>query len=201
MAAWALVLYVVFVAAGFGWRSYVQWRRTGSTGMRGVHGRPGSLEWIAGVGFVVAVVIGVLAPVLQLAGVVYPLSTLSHPVVHVVGLVAAVLGILGTLCAQEAMGNSWRIGVDTAETTLLVDTGVFGRVRNPIFTAMLVFAGGVTLMAPNVLALSGFVLLLAAIELQVRIVEEPYLLVTHGQSYVEYASRVGRFIPGVGQLD
>jgi protein-S-isoprenylcysteine O-methyltransferase Ste14 len=141
MAAWALVSYAVFAAAGFGWRSYVQWRRTGSTGMRGFHGRPGSLEWIAGAAFVVAVVIGVLAPVLQLAGVVHPISALSHPLVYVVGLVAAVLGIGGTLWAQEAMGDSWRIGVDSAETTLLVDTGVFGRVRNPIFTAMLVFAG------------------------------------------------------------
>jgi protein-S-isoprenylcysteine O-methyltransferase Ste14 len=56
-------------------------------------------------------------------------------------------------------------------------------------------------MAPNLLALSGFVLLLAAIELQVRVVEEPYLLATHGQSYADYASRVGRFIPGVGQFD
>jgi hypothetical protein len=34
------------------------------------------------------------------------------------------------------MGDSWRIGVDPSETTTLVRTGVFGWVRNPIFTAV-----------------------------------------------------------------
>jgi protein-S-isoprenylcysteine O-methyltransferase Ste14 len=33
----------------------------------------------------------------------------------------------------------------------------------------------------------------------VRKVEEPYLATTHGAAYVDYASRVGRFVPGVGK--
>jgi hypothetical protein len=32
----ALVLFVVFAALGFGWRSWQQRRRTGSTGFRGI---------------------------------------------------------------------------------------------------------------------------------------------------------------------
>src|SRR5882757_4712190 len=40
MTITALALYGVFIVSGFGWRSYRQWRRTGSTGMRGFHGRP-----------------------------------------------------------------------------------------------------------------------------------------------------------------
>ncbi|MDT0551231.1 methyltransferase family protein, partial [Streptomyces lonegramiae] len=75
----------------------------------------------------------------------------------------------------------------------------FGTVRNPIFTAMLVFAAGITLMTPNPVALSAFVVLLAAIELQVRVVEEPYLLSAHGQAYRDYRSVVGRFLPGIGR--
>ena len=38
------------------------------------------------------------------------------------------------------------------------------------------------------------------LELQVRSVEEPYLLRTHGDAYRAYASRVGRFVPGIGRL-
>jgi protein-S-isoprenylcysteine O-methyltransferase Ste14 len=30
-------------------------------------------------------------------------------------------------------------------------------------------------------------------------VEEPYLRTTHGPAYADYASRVGRFIPGIGK--
>jgi protein-S-isoprenylcysteine O-methyltransferase Ste14 len=199
MATAALALYGVFFVSGFGWRSYRQWRRTGSTGMRGFHGRPGSLEWLAGAGFVVAILAGALAPILQLAGVLSPVAILDHPVFAALGTLAAMVGIAATLWAQESMGDSWRIGVDAGETTRLVDGGVFGWVRNPIFTAMLIFGAGVALMAPNPLALIGFVLLLASIQLQVRVVEEPYLHRTHSERYRDYASRVGRFVPGIGR--
>ncbi|TXH25143.1 MAG: isoprenylcysteine carboxylmethyltransferase family protein, partial [Mycobacterium sp.] len=73
-------------------------------------------------------------------------------------------------------------------------------VRNPIFTAMLAFAAGVTLMTPNPLALIVFGVLLVSIELQVRVVEEPYLVRTHGEAYENYRSTVGRLVPGVGRV-
>ncbi|HLS74191.1 MAG TPA: hypothetical protein VK046_10500 [Actinomycetaceae bacterium] len=36
-------------------------------------------------------------------------------------------------------------------------------------------------------------------EIQVRLVEEPYLLRTHGPAYARYTARVGRFLPGLGR--
>lgn len=201
MAVTALILYLIFAALGFGWRSWVQYRRTGSTGFRGINGRPGSLEWLAGVGFVVSIVVGVAAPVLQHLGFTAPIALLQAPWIQSVGTVLAVTGIGATVYAQLDMGESWRIGVDPSETTTLVRSGVFGFVRNPIFTAMLVFAGGVALMTPNPIALLAFVVLSTTIELQVRVVEEPYLLQTHGQAYRDYCVAVGRFLPGVGRSD
>ncbi|ASL09527.1 membrane-associated methyltransferase [Mycobacterium intracellulare subsp. chimaera] len=76
--------------------------------------------------------------------------------------------------------------------------GAFAVVRNPIFSAMLTFAAGIVLMTPNALALAGFMLLTAAIELQVRGVEEPYLHTVHGQQYRQYTATVGRFVPRLG---
>jgi protein-S-isoprenylcysteine O-methyltransferase Ste14 len=195
----ALLLYLLFAALGFCWRSWTQYRRTGSSGFRGISGRPGSLEWIAGMGFVVAMAVGFAALILQLADVVSPVALLEVWWLQAVGVVFAVAGVAATLYAQGAMGDSWRIGVDSAETTTLVRQGVFAIVRNPIFTAMLVFAAGITLMAPNVVAIAAIAVLLATIELQVRVVEEPYLLGTHGGSYREYTHAVGRFIPGIGR--
>lgn len=52
----------------------------------------------------------------------------------------------------------------------------------------------------NVELVEGYVGLVAAVELQVRFVEEPYLLRTHGEGYAKYASRVGRFVPGLWRL-
>lgn len=201
MAVAALALYVVFIAAGFGWKSCRQWRTTGSTGFRGFHGRPGTREWLAGVGFSAAIAMALLAPLAQLSGVAAPLAALDNRPTQAAGTVLAVGGMIATVSAQRAMGESWRVGVDARETTALVRTGVFGWVRNPIFTAMLTFAAGSALMTPNPLALSGFALLVASIELQVRDVEEPYLLAAHGTTYREYGARVGRFIPGIGRFN
>ena len=194
----ALVLFTVFAVLGFGWRSWKQRRRTGSTGFRGVSGRAGSAEWFAGVGFVVALIAAVAAPALQLAGVVSPPTVLQAGWIQVIGVVLAIVGIAATVYAQLDMGDSWRIGVDPSETTTLVRSGVFGWVRNPIFTAMLVFGIGIALVTPNVVAVVGFLLLLVTIELQVRVVEEPYLLAVHGDAYRDYLATVGRFLPSVG---
>jgi protein-S-isoprenylcysteine O-methyltransferase Ste14 len=196
----ALVLLAVFGVLGFGWRSWLQHRRTGSTGFRGLSGRIGSLEWIAGVGFVIALMVAVSAPILQRTNVIEPLSMLSAVWIQVTGIVVAEAGIAGTVYAQLAMGDAWRIGVDQQETTTLVHTGVFGRVRNPIYTAMFTFGLGIALLTPNLVAFAGFVLLVATIELQVRRVEEPYLLRTHGDAYRDYTASVGRFIPGIGLI-
>ena len=194
----ALALFGVFAALGFGWRSWEQRRRTGSTGFRGVSGRLGSAEWFAGSGFVAAPAVAVLASILQLLDVAAPVAVLHSPWIQIGGIVVAIVGIFATVYAQLDMGDSWRIGVDPGETTTLVRTGVFGWVRNPIFTAMITFGFGIALVTPNPVALAGFLLLVATIELQVRIIEEPYLLTVHGDDYRSYLTNVGRFMPGVG---
>ncbi|WP_308214693.1 MULTISPECIES: methyltransferase family protein [Mycolicibacterium] len=199
MAVWATVAYVVFAAICFGWRSWVQFQRTGSAGFHGVSGHVGSVEWFAGVGFAVAMVLGLAAPALQAAGALSPLPWLNAAPVQGVGVATALVGIVGTVAAQRAMGASWRIGVDPAETTTLVRDGVFCVVRNPVFTAMLVFGAGLTLMAPNWLAVIGFGILVASIHAQVWLVEEPYLTSRHGQDYVDYTTDVGRFVPLLGR--
>jgi protein-S-isoprenylcysteine O-methyltransferase Ste14 len=200
MAIVALILYGAYLLLAFGLRTLIQLRRTGSTGFHGLGGRPGSAEWIAGVGFTVALLVGAAAPVLALLDLVEPIAALDTTAAHVVGLVLAVAGIGLTFYAQVAMGASWRIGVDPAERTQLVTSGPFALVRNPIFAAMLPTAVGLAMLVPSWVAIAGLVGLVAALELQVRVVEEPYLLQAHGETYAAYAARVGRFVPGVGQL-
>ena len=76
--------------------------------------------------------------------------------------------------------------------------GVFGSVRNPIFTAMLIATAGLVLLVPNVVSVAALVVLVGALEVQVRLVEEPYMRATHGPVYATYLSTVGRFLPGIG---
>ena len=195
----ALAVYALYLGVGFGLRTWVQWRRTGDTGWRGISGRFGSPEWWAGVPFTVALVAGVLGPITALLGL-EPVAVLDGATSHLLGAALAFAGVLATVATQLAMGTSWRIGVDDTETTELVTTGPFALARNPIFTAMATTGLGLGLMVPNLVAMLGFVLLVVALQLQVRVVEEPYLLRTHATSYESYAASVGRFLPGLGRL-
>lgn len=199
MTITALALFGVYLLLGFGLRTWLQIRRTGDSGFRGISGRPGSPEWSAGVIFIVALLGGILGPVTALAGldsVVAP----THPALQYGGFGLTLVGIAATVLTQVAMGTSWRIGVDDSELTELVTTGPFAHVRNPIFTAMAATGIGLALMVPNLVALAGAVLLLLALHLQVRVVEEPYLVRAHGDAYLSYAARAGRFVPGLGRL-
>ena len=198
MAEAALAIYLGYLALAFGARTYIQWRRTGDSGFKGVSGRIGSAEWLAGALFATALAVGLAAPVLALISVVGPIDALNEPAVHALGVLLALAGTAATLIAQLAMGTSWRIGVDPDERTELVTEGPFALVRNPIFAAMIPTALGLALMVPSVVAFAGLAALIVALELQVRVVEEPYLRRAHGERYIAYAERVGRFLPRVG---
>ncbi|MCZ7537189.1 MAG: isoprenylcysteine carboxylmethyltransferase family protein [Acidimicrobiia bacterium] len=189
----AIILEVTFFALAFGWRSWIQWRRTGSTGFIRPRRGASTAELVGSGGFVLALVLLVAAPIADLAnldriGILDATWTAA----------AGVSGVALTLVAQLGMGDSWRIGVDPAGRTDLVTGGVFGSVRNPIFTAMLVATAGLALLVPNLVSAAAFVVLFAALEVQVRLVEEPYLRATHGPVYDSYLATVGRFVPHLG---
>lgn len=198
-AVTALVLYLVYLVLCFGVRAMVLHRRTGDSGFRGLSGKRGSVRWWAGALFVTAIVVGVLGPVTGIVGLP-SLKLLTHPAVQIAAAFVAVSGIALTTLTQFAMGDSWRIGVDADERTALVTRGPFAIVRNPIFSAMLITGAGLALMVPNAVALAGWVALAVAVQLQVRLVEEPYLLHAHGSRYADYAARTGRFVPGLGRI-
>jgi len=196
-AAWlALLGWLVFGILAFGVRSWWQRRQTGHSGFVGVDRTAGAAAWAGGALFSLALAVSVLAPVLALAGV---LPALDAPWWRS-GLALYGLGLAGTLWAQLAMGRSWRIGVDPAERTALVVSGPFRLVRNPIFTAMIAGSAGMALLVPNLASLAALALLVVAIEIQVRGLEEPYLLGVHGEAYRGWARTTGRFVPRVGRL-
>jgi protein-S-isoprenylcysteine O-methyltransferase Ste14 len=195
VAAAAAVLAGIWFLVAFALRIAVQVVRHRDTGVRLDAGPPLSVGWWARWLFTGSVVAVAVAPVLVAAGVVDPLAALDGPVVAGGGLVVALAGVVLTFWAQLAMGASWRIGVDPAEQTALVTGGPFAVVRNPIFSTMALTALGLTLMAPTVGGLVALAVLVLALELQVRAVEEPHLVALHGPAFAAYAARTGRFVP------
>jgi protein-S-isoprenylcysteine O-methyltransferase Ste14 len=199
VAGWAVGLLVLYLTLAFGVRVAVALRTTGGTGIARLRGAP-PLELLGGALFAAAIAMGVANPVLVLADALEPIESLDETPSHAIGFALCGVGIAGTFLAQMEMGASWRIGVDQSERTELVTGGVFSLCRNPIYTFMIVAWIGFALLVPTWLTAASVPAGIIAFEVQVRLVEEPYLLRTHGERYRAWVSRVGRFVPGVGRL-
>jgi protein-S-isoprenylcysteine O-methyltransferase Ste14 len=193
----ALALLITYGALAFGLRILIQVLRTGSTGLRRLSRASGPVELFGGALLVSGIGLSVLGAQVEPAD---GLETFLDGQGHALGVMLAAAGILVTFASQLAMGRAWRIGVDPAERTELVTGGPFAIVRNPIYAGMIPFFAGIVLLVPNALTIAGALVVLIALELQTRLVEEPHLMRTHGQAYADYAARVGRFVPAVGRL-
>jgi protein-S-isoprenylcysteine O-methyltransferase Ste14 len=186
MEALVWTLDLVFVAVAFGLRTFLQWRRTGDSGWR--LGKPHSPSEA-----------GARALLFLSAGLLLLAALLDSARPSPLGIALALAGILLVSVAQLEMGDSWRIGVDPAERTALVDHGVYAAIRNPIYTGMVLFVAGQLLVTPGGWTLAALAAVWLGVEIQVRAVEEPYLRVTHGDAYLRWAARAGRFVPFLGR--
>jgi protein-S-isoprenylcysteine O-methyltransferase Ste14 len=200
MAKLAAVMLVVFLVLTLFVRVAIQLRRTGSTGLIGLRKGAGPLEYLSSLLFVGGMAMAIVSLQLVLQDELDPIDALDVDALHVIGIVLAALGGLSVFGAQLGMGASWRIGVSEDQGTDLVTGGWFSLCRNPIYAAMIVGWTGFALMVPTGLAFAAVVVIALGLELQVRVVEEPYLLRTHGDEYRRYASQVGRFVPAVGRF-
>ncbi len=201
MARLAAAMLVVFLVLTLFVRVAIQLRRTGATGLIGLRSGAGPLEWLSGVLFVGGMAMAVVSLNLVLNDHLDPIDALDVDPVHVVGIVLAACGGLAVFAAQLGMGASWRIGVSDDQGTDLVTGGWFTICRNPIYSAMILGWTGFALMVPTWLGLAAVVVIALGLELQVRAVEEPYLIRTHGDEYRDYATRVGRFVPRIGRCE
>jgi protein-S-isoprenylcysteine O-methyltransferase Ste14 len=184
----------------FGVRVLLQLRATGETGLVGLRGGAGPADWLSGILFVGGMAMGVTSIVLALNDSLATIDGIDNTPVNVIGIVLAAVGGTAVFLAQLGMGASWRIGVSDDQDTALVTSGWFSVVRNPIYTAMIVGWIGFALMVPTWLGIAAVVLIAVGLEIQVHLVEEPYLRRAHGEEYRRYATRVGRFVPGVGRF-
>jgi protein-S-isoprenylcysteine O-methyltransferase Ste14 len=125
-------------------------------------------------------------------------ASVPPPGVAGAGLALLVAGIAVVAVAQRQMGASLRVGLPP-EPTALVRRGLYRWTRNPIYLGMLLSLAGVALVAPGPGSISVWLATAVLIGVQTRL-EERHLTERHGEAYLAYAARVGRFVPGVGRL-
>jgi protein-S-isoprenylcysteine O-methyltransferase Ste14 len=126
---------------------------------------------------------------------IFPIS--AEPwFIRLVGTVLFSLGLLTAIMARVQLGNNWS-NIETGrvlETQDVVDKGLYGYIRHPIYTGDLLLLIGLELALNSWLVLAA--LLLCPVVMWKAIKEERMLL-QELKGYVEYHRRTKRFIPFV----
>lgn len=107
------------------------------------------------------------------------------------GLIIAGLGAVG-------LGPALRASPIPREQAPLVTAGVYGVVRNPIYTGLMVGGLGLVLFGASVWHIVLWLALVLLLAAKAR--WEERMLVARHPEYRAYAAKVGRFLPGVGRL-
>ena len=186
---------LIYFAVAFVLPSYRVWMSTGVNpvtfgGSDNAHDYIGKLFKIVMLGLTLIVIVFSFAP--SFHSFLFPVNYLENQTVRFAGAALLLISLGWTVIAQIQMGNSWRIGIDAKKKTSLIQNGVFGISRNPIFLGMIVTLIGFFLTIPNAFTLLILVLGFVLIQIQVRL-EEEFLTKTHGARYEIFRRQVRRW--------
>ena len=123
----------------------------------------------------------------------YPASILQVSL----GLIALVGALSLFRKTHKALGKMWSVSLDIRERHELVTSGIYRRLRHPMYSAFWTMALAQALLLPNLVAglagLVGFgVLFFARIGPEEAMMEE-----TFGEDYRAYRQRTARVLPGI----
>ncbi len=194
------IILLIYLALFFGlamfWRSYLAWKRTGANPYAlgnndTVHDYVGKLFRFT----LIATALIVLSFSLSesLYNLLMPIPWLDSSLPVGIGLALLTAALIWVLIAQVQMGDSWRIGIDEQTDSALVQNGLFGVSRNPIFLGILVMLVGLLFTVPTAATFTVALIGCILIHIQVRL-EELFLLDKYGEAYRAYHKRVRRWL-------
>jgi protein-S-isoprenylcysteine O-methyltransferase Ste14 len=99
--------------------------------------------------------------------------------------------------SHKDLGRQWSIALEIRERHCVVSTGVYSRIRHPMYAAFWLQAIAQALLLPNWIAGSaGFVAVALLFFLRVGR-EERLMLEQFGDDYLSYMARTDRIVPGI----
>ncbi|CZQ86486.1 isoprenylcysteine carboxyl methyltransferase [Trichococcus palustris] len=110
------------------------------------------------------------------------------------GTVIATVGVLFWIYAQSVLDRNWSGNLKIQKGHKLMTTGPYGRIRHPIYAAMLLWSVGLALFTAHTF----FVLLLiiVIIFMSSRVPKEEKIMIEHfGEEYKKYMKKTGRYLP------
>ena len=109
-----------------------------------------------------------------------------------------VLGLWLFYRSHTDLGTNWSVTLQTREEHSLVTTGIYSRIRHPMYSAMFALGVAQALFLPNWIVGPAYLVSFGLLYVfRVRI-EERMMLDRFGTEYEEYVQRTGRLIPRLG---
>ncbi|MCE9635442.1 MAG: isoprenylcysteine carboxylmethyltransferase family protein [Planctomycetes bacterium] len=113
------------------------------------------------------------------------------------GCAAVVGGLWLFHCSHADLGTNWSVTLEIREGHTLVTSGVYSRIRHPMYTSLLLYSLGLALALPNWIAGPSYLasmLLLVAVRLAR---EERMMAATFGDAFTAWSARTARLVPFV----
>jgi protein-S-isoprenylcysteine O-methyltransferase Ste14 len=126
-----------------------------------------------------------LALALIAIGYMYKVAPGPHDWARLLGLVLALMGLAGVIVSRYTLGRSFSI---VPKATALVTTGIYSRIRNPIYVSGMFFLAGLVLIIRKP-AMLAFALVLIPIQIVRARREAAVLEAQFGDAYREYRKR------------
>ncbi|WP_375459366.1 protein-S-isoprenylcysteine O-methyltransferase [uncultured Enterovirga sp.] len=113
------------------------------------------------------------------------------------GVALALAALVVFRLTHKALGRNWSVSLDVREGHKLIESGIYGRVRHPMYTAFWLWALAQALLLPNwVAGLSGLVGFGTLYGFRIE-QEERLMVETFGDEYRDYSRRTARLIPWI----
>ena len=165
-----------------------------SRSVKVVNSRKGPVEAVlltfVSIGFLVPL-IWIASPWLRFAD--YPLRVVPF----VGGSVCLAIGLWYFWRSHADLGTNWSVTLEVRESHQLVTTGIYERVRHPMYAALLLYAAGQSLLLPNWIA-GPFFLVSIVLLVALRLGPEEQIMVDRfGDRYENYSARTKRLVPGI----
>ena len=176
---------------------YVYWIVSARHRVRNTPDAPAKHESFAG--RLVYMVILILGFVLLFGRVRMPYGQMrlwsASRISDALGLAIQAIGLAFSVWARRALGKNWAARVTIGAKQELIVAGPYRIVRHPIYSGLLFALIGTAVIAVNLNALAGFLLILVSVVIKLRR-EESALREHFGEAYADYASQVPALVPG-----
>jgi len=192
MSPW--VGYTVFVVGNVAGVAIRVPRDNRSKQVRVVDDRKGPLEVLLLALMTLAILLPILAMATSLLAFAdYPL----RPASVAVGAISMGLYLWVFHRSHADLGDNWSMTLQLRESHHLVATGIYRRVRHPMYAALYLLALAQALLVPNFVAGPAMLTAFTAMFFLRLGPEEQMMVDRFGDEYRAYAARTKRLIPGV----